>query len=83
MSRSYRKHPWAVLGDKEYKKIFNRKLRRIKNNKDDYYDFPQNNYYKKANQTYYINDWNWDCSWEIMQHHGVDYPTWKKVYKCK
>ena len=53
MSRSYKKHPIIkYAGNKDYKKRFNRKLRRT--TKID--DIPNGNAYKKMNESWEIND---------------------------
>lgn len=53
MSRSRKKHPLIqCAGDKEFKKIFNRRFRR---NKD--LDFPSGNAYRKTNESWDICDY--------------------------
>lgn len=64
MSRSYRHSPWMkCAGDTEYKKIFNRKLRRC----DDCQDIPDGNAYKKMNNSWDIADYRFNCSWEVFR----------------
>jgi hypothetical protein len=57
MSRSYQKHPHGKVGDKGYKKIYNRKLRRQKD-----LELPSGSAYKKVNSSYDICDYNCDTS---------------------
>lgn len=54
MSRSYKKHAYIPVGDKSWKKIYNRKLRRT--NKYNY-DIPNNiGLYKRENNSWNIVD---------------------------
>lgn len=52
MSRSYKKHPVCnfVKPDGSWKKIYNRKVRRI-------LDVPSGNWYRKLGESWNIHDW--------------------------
>jgi hypothetical protein len=85
------KHPHVKVGDKEYKKIFNRRLRRIKDD-DMYYDFPDGNAYKKANQPWDIVDYSCSSDWDDFKSwYGYDkfendeeaYSYWRRHYGTK
>lgn len=90
MSRSYRHSDYIKsCGDKSYKKIFNRRLRRSSkcSNPD---SIPAGNAYKKFNESYDIVDYRFDSSWEeFRKWNTVDepenkaYARWKRTYKSK
>lgn len=71
MSRSYRKGI-QCCGDKVFKKIFNRRLRRSQKCED----IPSGSAYKKFNQTWLIADDRFSVTWE-------DFKTWPWVYNKK
>ena len=87
MSRSYKKYPiLKYAGNKDYKKRFNRKLRRTTNIED----IPDGNAYKKMNESWEINDIIDRCSWEEYKKWYPDnkneidlYRQWYKTYKVK
>lgn len=90
MSRSYRKHPiMKYAGNKDYKKRFNRKLRRTAGIED----IPDGNAYKKMNESWDINDIVSRCSWEEYKEYINSYNPredeeelyrrWYKWYKGK
>lgn len=57
MSRSYRKG-FQCAGDKDLKKLFNRKLRRTQLKETE--DLPIGNAYKKMNESWDIADYRWE-----------------------
>lgn len=57
MSRSYRKGVQCA-GDKDLKKLFNRKLRRTQLKETE--DLPIGNAYKKMNESWDIADYRWE-----------------------
>lgn len=83
MSRSYKKHPIIkYAGNKDYKKRFNRKLRRTTGIED----IPNGNAYKKMNESWDINDIIDWCSWEKYKSWNINnntYREWYKTYKGK
>lgn len=86
MSRSYKKHPIIkYAGCKDYKKIYNRKLRRTTNIDD----IPNGNAYKKMNESWNINDITSWCSWEAckrwesIENTPEEYRWWYKTFKGK
>lgn len=88
MSRSYKKnHIIKYAGDKEYKKLFNRKLRRVTSLDE----IPNGKAYKKMNESWDIDDIRSYCSWEdykeICKWRGQNedelYNEWKKCYLRK
>lgn len=90
MSRSYRHSNYVkCCGDKSYKKVFNRRLRRSsKYSSPD--SIPAGNAYRKLNESYDIVDYRFDSSWEeFRKWNTVDgseeeaYAKWKRTYKSK
>lgn len=81
MSRSYQHHPHAIVGDKSFKKIYNRRFRRTQKDTD----FPQYNAYKRFSNSYDIVDYKWRTSFEDFQewYAGASqeeiYSMWKKA----
>lgn len=65
MSRSYR-HGFQCAGDKDFKKIFNRKLRRSQIKNTD--NLPQYSDYKKMNCPWEIADYRGSISWEEFKN---------------
>lgn len=60
MSRSYKKG-FQCAGDKEFKKIYNRKLRRSQIDNE---LLPQGGSFKKMNQPWEISDYKGSITWE-------------------
>lgn len=89
MSHSYRHSNYIkCCGDRSYKKIFNRRLRR--SSKYSNPDFiPTGNVYKKLNKSYDLADYRFDSSWEEFRKWNQDEPEeetfarWKRLYKSK
>lgn len=91
MSRSFKKHPgFQICGDKSFKKIFNRRIRRAK--KLD--DIPNGGAYKKLNDSYEIADYKeigpkWEEFYEenkllnTPEEKGELYNMWLKWYGGK
>lgn len=90
MSRSYKKHPWEQWGGcKDYKKLFNRRLRRSEQCKD----IPNGKAYKKLNESWNIADYKTNCSFEeflnwrwvegAFKDENEAYAAWKKEYGSK
>ena len=74
MSRSYKKHPVIkYAGNKDYKKLFNRRLRRTAGIDD----IPNGNAYKKMNESWEINDICSRCDWP--QYRDIDW-YWDNFY---
>ena len=85
MSRSYKKSPVCncVKTDGTFKKLYNRKVRRM-------FDVPSGNYYRKLNESYNIADCNSWCSYEQFQsfaYDRADEPScrdrWERYYRRK
>lgn len=66
MSRSYR-HGFQCAGDKGYKKIFNRKIRR--NNKQELFQMGE---YKKVNNSWDIADYKIPLDWDTYSDWNDD-----------
>ena len=91
MSRSFKKHPgFQIAGDKGFKKIFNRRIRRAK--KLD--DIPDGGAYKKLNDSYDIADYKeigpkWEDFYEghkllnTPEEKEELYKIWLKWYRSK
>lgn len=95
MSRSYKKHPWWKCCHGAYtKKMANRRLRRHLNQHTDT-DWPaKGNHYRKYTESWEINDYIFDGSWERFkewnwvreQYFNSEeeaYNHWKKYYRSK
>lgn len=66
MSRSYKKYPICKdNGCRDYKKIYNRRLRRSK--KFGLEDIPNGNAYRKFNCPWNICDWKCTSTWQEFQ----------------
>lgn len=97
MSRSYyHSDIRPCVYDKSFKKIFNRRLRRIMKHKDDYEDLPQYGKYRKLNDSWDIVDMRIGTSWEEFKKWNWDdnpgkfFPTeraaknhWKRYFRSK
>lgn len=88
MSRSYKKHPYFQLaGDKSFKKIFNRRIRRNKLTDD----INSGSSYKKLNDSWDICDWRTYYSWNMFKKSNIQffdteeecYSHWKKHFGSK
>lgn len=76
MSRSYKHTPSChiVKKDTDYKKIYNRWLRRKPINLDDLDSKPSN--YKKKYESYFIDDWTSTTSWKEWWNNGHPRCEW-------